>query len=165
MKKILPLGILAVLVVVGGVLYFRHSKQLSSQTSLSPTPTSPPQTLSADQLPTVSLAFSTDSHYVTVNITNLHADQLEYNLVYDAVVKNNHINTGVNAMAKLNGMAVYSKQQLLGSESSGHFTYHTNITNAELDLTLRDSSGRSIYTATYPFEVKPGASSLLTASQ
>jgi hypothetical protein len=140
---------------------------LSTKSSVVPTPTPLPDAvqLTPDQYPKPSLQFSADAHYVTVNIANLHAASLEYDLVYEASVKNNRIQTGVNASAKIDGQATYSKQQLLGSESSGHFTYHTGIDNASLNLTLRDGAGRSIFQATYPFVVSAAKSFDLQASQ
>jgi hypothetical protein len=139
----------------------------SGKTTVAPTPTPMQEAvqLPADQQPQVSLQFTADGHYVTVNIANLHAASLEYDLIYDATVKTNHIQTGVNASAKIDGQSTYSKQQLLGSESSGHFTYHTNIANATMNLTLRDSGGRSIFQSTYPFTVTAGKSFDLAASQ
>lgn len=130
-----------------------------------PTPASVPQ-LEEDQYPQVSLDFSADGHYVTVNISNLHAAALEYNLIYDATVKDNAVNTGVTGSAKIDGQDEYSYKQLLGSESSGKFTYHQNIDNAVMELTLRDANRYSIYSATYPFEVEPGETvELTTASE
>ncbi len=157
--------ILVVLIGIGIAAVVKFAK--SSLNTPVPTPTPLPEAvqLTPDQAPKVSLTFTADAHYVTVNITNLHAAALEYDLIYNAVVKNNQINTGVNASAKIAGQSTYSQQQLLGSESSGHFTYHTNITGATMDLTLRDSAGRSIFQATYPFTVTAGATTPLTASQ
>lgn len=130
-----------------------------------PTPTEEPVVeLAPEDQPKISLKFSSDSHYVTVNITNLHATALEYNLIYEATVKKDRIQTGVNAATSLDSQTTYSKEQLLGSESSGHFTYHANIQNAVMELTLRDSIGRSIFTATYPFTVTPGKSLELSPS-
>jgi len=130
-----------------------------SRSTLGPTPTpteEPVIQLEPEKHPRVSLKFRADGHYVTVNISNIYAQAVEYNLIYDAKVKNNKLQTGVNASAKLDGQSTYSKEQLLGSESSGKFTYHANITNAVMELTLRDAAGRSIFTTTYPFEVSPG---------
>jgi hypothetical protein len=53
----------------------------------------------------------------------------------------------------------------LGSESSGKFTYHENITNAVMELTLRDENKYSIFTATFPFTVSPGKTIELSQSQ
>lgn len=154
----LSLGAAVVLVVAGVVIY--SAQKSGGKLGVHPTP-SPGvvQQLPPDQQPQVSLDFSSDSHYVTVNMTNLNADQLEYNLIYDATVKNNsQIQTGVNASANVLGKSSYTQKQLLGSESSGKFTYHEKIKNANMELTLRDASGRSIFTATYPFVVKAGGS-------
>ncbi|MEK9200656.1 MAG: hypothetical protein AAB909_01645 [Patescibacteria group bacterium] len=160
-------GVIAVLVIIvilfGGVF---TAKKILTTHNPQPTPTlAPLQELTEDQYPTVSLKFSSDGHYVTVDIINIHSDQLEYNLIYDAVVKGNKIQTGVNASAKQEGSTTYSKQQLLGSESSGKFTYHTNIKNAVMELTLRDAGNRSVYSATYPFEVIPGSTADLKPSE
>ena len=151
--------------VIAGVFLLKSSFS-NRNSSVVPTPT--PEAvvqLTADQAPRVSLAFSADAHYVTVKITDIQADQLEYNLIYEATVKSNKIQTGVNASAKLEGKSEYTQKQLLGSESSGHFTYHANIQNAVMELTLRDSLNRSVFTAPYPFTVKAGTSIDLAASQ
>lgn len=132
-----------------------------------PSPTSAPAVavqLTDDKQPKVSLQFDTKGNYVTVAISNLHADQLEYNLIYEATVKGNQIQTGVNASTSVKGKSTYTQKQLLGSESSGKFTYHTNIKNAVMELTLRDESRSSVFSATYPFEVTPGKSSELKAN-
>lgn len=168
MKKpyLLLIPVVAVILIGGGVVFtaksvFKHTAPLPT-----PTPTDEPiMQLAPDQAPQVALDFSADGHYVTVNITSIHAAALEYNLIYDALVKGTKINTGVNAAEKLNGQTVYSKQQLLGSESSGHFTYHTNIANATMELTLRDAAGHSVYDVTYPFTVTPGKSQTLQPQQ
>ena len=162
MPKYLAIGLVILVLSLGAFFVFRKPKTTGPQ----PTPTpSVAEQLPANQQPKVSLAFSSDSHYVTVNITDLHADQLEYNLIYDATVKGNQIQTGVNAAAKLDGSSQYSRKQLLGSESSGKFTYHSHIQNAIMELTLRDSQNRSIFSSTYPFTVSPGKSIDLKASE
>lgn len=161
MKYVL-IAVAIVILGLGALFVFR--KPAKNQPSVTPTPGIAEQ-LSPDQYPKVSLEFSSDAHYVTVNITNIHADQVEYDLQYDAVVKGNEIHPGVSASAKLDGKTEYSYKQLLGSESSGKFTYHTKIKNAEMHLTLRDSQNRSVYNATLPFTVSPGQSIDLNASQ
>ncbi|MEK7163952.1 MAG: hypothetical protein AAB768_02290 [Patescibacteria group bacterium] len=120
--------------------------------------------LSDEKQPKVSMQFDAKGNYVTVTISNLHADQLEYNLIYDATVKGNQIQTGVNASTSVKGKSTYTQKQLLGSESSGKFTYHTNIKNAVMELTLRDESRSSVFSATYPFTVSSGKSSELKAN-
>ena len=66
---------------------------------------------------------------------------------------------------QLKGATTYSKKQLLGSESSGKFTYHANIKNAVMELTLRDANNSSVHSATYPFSVVAGSSVGLFANQ
>lgn len=165
MNKWLPIigAVLALGISAGVILYFKGKPN-----SPLPTPTPVPETaiqLTVDKQPQVGLKFTSDGHYVTVSLSNLNADQLEYNLIYDATVKSSKLQTGVNSTANISGKSTFSQKQLLGSESSGKFTYHENITNAVMELTLRDSAGRSIFTATYPFTVKPGSSSTLTSSE
>lgn len=158
----------AILLVVAIIASGFAVKTLSQNKTpaITPAPAEEPLIkLNPDQYPQVSLTFSPDAHYATVNISNLHAAGLEYNLIYSAVVKKNKIQAGVNASAKLEGKDAYSKQQLLGSESSGKFTYHENITDAVMELTLRDASGRSIYTATYLFTVSAGKTQDLQPQQ
>ncbi|MBI2008539.1 hypothetical protein HYS82_02685 [Candidatus Amesbacteria bacterium] len=148
-------GIVIVILLSIGFFLFRRTPFVAPQGEVEPTPGFAQQ-LSPNQYPKVTLDFSSDAHYVTVNVTNIHSDQLEYNLIYDALVKNTKIQTGVNALARLDGKTEYSYRQLLGSESSGKFTYHTKISNAVMELTLRDSQNRSVYNSTFPFTVSPG---------
>lgn len=165
MKSWLPIiGAVIVLAISAGIILSFRGKS----GSLAPMPTPSPATvtpLTVEQYPQVSLTFAADAHYVTVNLSNLHADQLEYNLIYDAMVKKSKLQTGVNSTADIKGKSTFSQRQLLGSESSGKFTYHEKIENAVMELTLRDAQGRSVFTATYPFTVKAGTTSDLTASE
>ena len=162
MKDLWPI-LVAVIVLLASAGVIWVAKKNGGQLPLpSPTPEAIAAVqLSSDKYPKVSMDFSTDGHYATVNITNVNADQLEYNLIYEATVKGNVIQTGVNASQSLKGKNTYSQKQLLGSESSGKFSYHTNIKNAVMELTLREAKGGSVYSASYPFEVTPGKSSEL----
>lgn len=161
MSKKWIVGIVVIVLLSIGFFLLRRTPNVAPQSEVGPTPGFAEQ-LSPDKYPQVSLNFSSDAHYVTVNISNIHSDQLEYNLIYEAVIKKDRIQTGVNASAKLNGKTEYSYKQLLGSESSGKFTYHTKIENAVMELTLRDLQNRSVYNATLPFTVSPGQSVELT---
>jgi hypothetical protein len=162
MAKWLVLALIVILFLGGGG-YFAAKKFLFSSAPV-PTPTlEPASQLPSEKHPQVNLEFSKDGHYVTVKITNIFADRLEYNLIYDAKVKGNVIQTGVAASAQTAGQSEYSREQLLGSESSGKYTYHENIQNAVLELTLRDAASRSIFTATYPFIFSPSQSVPLSA--
>lgn len=165
MNKWLPIiGAIGALGLSAGVLLYFQGKPNSSL----PTPTPAPEAavqLTPDKRPQVELNFSSDGHFVTVSLSHLNADQLEYNLIYDAMVKGSKLQTGVNSTANITGKSAFSQKQLLGSESSGKFTYHEKIANAVMELTLRDASGRSIFTATYPFEVVSGEFVSLAASE
>lgn len=164
MSKKWIIGIVVIVLLSIGFFLLRRTPNVAPQSEVGPTPGFAEQ-LSPDKYPKVSLDFSSDAHYVTVNITNINADQIEYNLIYDATVKGNKIQTGVNASSKLDGKTEYSYKQLLGSESSGKFTYHSKIENAVMELALRDSGGRSVYNTTLPFTVSPGKSVDLAISQ
>ncbi|MBI5358298.1 hypothetical protein HZB69_01560 [Candidatus Amesbacteria bacterium] len=165
MKDLWPILVaVIVLLTSAGVIWV--AKKNGGQLPLpspSPEPVAAVQ-LSSDKYPIVSLDFSTDGNYVTVNVENINAEQIEYNLIYEATVKGNVIQTGVNASQNLKGKKTYTQKQLLGSESSGKFTYHTKIKNAVMELTLREAKGGSVYSASYPFEVTPGKSSELKAN-
>ena len=161
MQKKLIIGVTLLVVGIGIFLVFRNRAPKTENQTPTPTP-GIAQQLTPDQYPKVSLDFSSEAHYATVNITNIHADQVEYELQYDATIKGNTIQSGVSASAKLDGKTDYSYKQLLGSESSGKFTYHTKIVNAEIRLTLRDNENRSVYNTTLPFTVSPGKSVDLT---
>ncbi len=162
--KFLLIGAAAVVLVLLSIFSFKSSTANKPKLAPAPTPSSV-ASLNSDELPEVSLSFTPDGHYTTVSITNIFADQLEYNIIYDALVKGNRIQAGVNASKVLDGKTNYSQKQLLGSESSGKFTFHQDISNAVLELTLRDSSGRSVYTASYPFKLSAGETQLLTPQE
>ncbi len=163
MKDWLPIiGAVLVLAISAGVIISFRGDKSALLPSATPSPAAV-EPLTADKYPQVKLVFSSDAHYVMVNLANLHADQLEYNLIYDAMVKKSKLQTGVNSTADIRGKSTFSQRQLLGSESSGKFTYHESITNAVMELTLRDAQGRSIYTATYPFTVQAGKTVDLTS--
>lgn len=160
----LPLALLVLLVIAGVVAGSRlRPRMVTPATAPTPSPTVVLQ-LPLESQPQVTLKFSPDGHFVAVSLTNLAADRLEYNLIYDATVKSKRIQTGVSSAADITSQSTFSQKQLLGSESSGKFTYHEQIANAIMELTLRDTSGRSVFTATYPFTVSPGKSVLLTHS-
>lgn len=162
MKDFWPIiGAGLVLAIASSIIFVakKNGGQLPKP-SPSPTPQVVEQLKDEDQ-PKVSMQFSGDGHYVTVSVSNLHGEQLEYNLIYDVTVKNNKIQTGVNATASIKGKTTYTQKQLLGSESSGKFTYHSDIKNAVMELTLRDANNSSIFSATYPFIILLGKSSEL----
>lgn len=163
MKGWWPAVLAIVALVAAGVVVYTYKNKSTNNTVAVTTPTpATAEQLTADKQPKVNLTFTSDSHYATVNFTNLYANTIEYNLIYDATVGKNNLNTGVNSTATVTGMTTFSQKQLLGSESSGHFSYHANIHNATMELTLRDAQGRSIFTATYPFTVTPGSTVSLT---
>lgn len=163
MNKAIPIVLILLLAAVGVFLIRRQPTSTPGPTPI-PTPEVVEQ-LPPGQQPKVSLKFTADGHYVTVDISNIQAAQIEYNLIYDATVKKTQINTGVTGGAKLNGKTEYSYKQLLGSESSGKFTYHENIKNAVMELTLRNDSNYSVFSATYPFTLTPGKSVELKAQE
>ncbi len=165
MKDLWPIIAAVVILLASASVIYVAKKNGGELPKPSPTPAPAVAVqLTDDKQPKVSLQFDTKGNYVTVTISNLHADQLEYNLIYEATVKGNQIQTGVNASTSVKGKSTYTQKQLLGSESSGKFTYHTNIKNAVMELTLRDESRSSVFSATYPFEVTPGKSSELKAN-
>jgi phosphopantothenate synthetase len=158
------LGAIAVLLASGAFIYVQREK-LPTNASPEAGITESAAQLPVEKQPKVELSFSADARFATVNLTNLNAAQMEYNLIYEATAKKQRIQTGVNDSQDVSGKSTYTKKQLLGSESSGKFTYHENIQNATMELVLRDAQGRSIFNATYPFEVTPGKSATLTASE
>jgi hypothetical protein len=166
MKPIYFLAVIPLILLIGGGFFVKKTFFPSPSIAVAtPTPEPVVEQLPLESQPQASLQFSADGHYVTIKLANVQAAQLEYNLIYDATVKKNQIQTGVSGSARLNGQTTYSQKQLLGSESSGHFTFHDNISNATLELVLRNESGYSVFSATYPFTVSPGKSVSLTASE
>jgi hypothetical protein len=165
-KSILPAVALVALVLVGFLVFRSISAGNNKQAGPKPTPTPEVvEQLPVDKQPKVAMSFTPDGHYVTVKISNINASELEYNLIYDATVKKNQIQTGVTGSAKLDGITEYQNKQLLGSESSGKFTYHENIKNSVMELTLRNSSGYSVFSGNYPFVVTAGKTIDVVASE
>jgi len=161
-----PIAGAVVVLGIASVIIYSAKKNGGQLPVPSPKPTPEiVEQLTPDKQPKVNMAFSSDAHYVTVSIANISAASLEYNLIYDATVKGSSLQTGVNASTHLKGATTYSKKQLLGSESSGKFTYHANIKNAVMELTLRDANNSSVFSATYPFSVIAGSSVDLFANQ
>lgn len=151
------LGAVAVLLISGFYIYRMRNATPSGP---GPTPTlEAVAQLPESEQPKPSLTFTRDAHEVTVNFSNLHAAKLEYNLIYEATVgtRKDRIETGVYGEDDIEGKSTYSSKQLLGSESSGKRSFHENISNARLEVTLRDSEGRSVFFKTYPFDVTPGS--------
>ncbi|OGD09702.1 MAG: hypothetical protein A2184_01160 [Candidatus Moranbacteria bacterium RIFOXYA1_FULL_44_7] len=166
MKPKVILVIIPIIVIALGVFLVKKFTS-APQTAVTPTPAPQVQVeqLSESDQPTAQLEFTKDGHYVTIELSNLKAAQLEYNLIYDATVKKNRIQTGVSGSARLDGKTTYSQKQLLGSESSGKFTYHESIDNAVLELVLRNDDGYSIFSTSYSFEVSPGETIDLKAAE
>ena len=157
MDKWFPIGgAIAALLVSFVVIYKFKNKEavIPSTTDTVQEAPLPEATLAPSQIPQVKMRFEPDGHFVVVTFDNLHGFELEYNLIYEATVKGNRIQTGVSSTKNVEGQTTISQRQLLGSESSGKFTYHDKIKNANLELTLRDKAKRSIFTAIYPFEIK-----------
>lgn len=165
MKKKLSVIIFGTILVALGIILTIISKKPSKITTVTvSTPVEEAAQLAPSEQPEITLKFTPDAHFVTVSINNIKAEQLEYNLIYDATVKGSSLQTGVNATASLGDKSTYEKKQLLGSESSGKFTYHSNIKNAVMELTLRDKDNRSVFSQTYPFEVVAGSSVILKSN-
>lgn len=149
------------MLLVAGLVVYVVKNRVPGSTGLPGGPTQAAVAqLPVEKQPKVEMVFTADGHEVTVNMSNLNAARVEYNLIYDADVMvgktKERGQRGVSGEAEVEGKSTYSQKQLLGSESSGKRVYHTNIDNAVLELTLRDAQGRSIFTATYPFNVLPG---------
>ena len=79
MNKWLPIiGAVVALGINAGIILYFKGKPKSSLPTPTPTPEAAVQ-LAADKQPRVELKFASDGHYVTVSLSNLNADQLEYN--------------------------------------------------------------------------------------
>jgi len=166
-------AIFAVVILIGVLGLFFLKKQFSSPGSnIQPTPTEEEvMQLDPKDQPKVSLEFSSDSHYVTVKMINVNASKVEYSIIYDAKIKSkgkvSQVNTGVTGggTANKDSKTYESAKQLLGSESSGHITYHEEIKNGMVDLTLRDEKGRSVFKTNYSFTLTPGKVVELSSSR
>ncbi len=112
MNKWLPIiGAVVALGISAGVILSFKDKPKSSLPTPTPTPEAAIQ-LTTDKQPQVELKFTSDGHYATVSLSNLSADQLEYNLIYDATVKSSKLQTGVNSTANISGKSTFSQKQL-----------------------------------------------------
>ena len=89
----------------------------------------------------VSVKFRGDRHAILVNFSNLTAAKsVSYTLSYQT----NGKNEGVAGTIRPQGTGAMQRELLFGTCSSGVCRYHSNITNAKLEVTSTLNSGQKV---------------------
>lgn len=145
MKRYLPIILFLIgLLFFGGVIAFVKSRNLAQspeEETVAELPASqrPLTTLS----PTKIAANGNYGHWLTLNIKNINvpdAATVDYLLEY--TIEDGRTQ-GVPGQVKLNGQDI-QRDLLLGSESSGKFTYDKGVEKGKLTLKFRNSNGKLI---------------------
>jgi len=145
-KRYLPIILFLIgLLFFGGVIAFVKSRGSTSQTteeeSVAELPMS--QRPFTSLSPTKIAANGNYGHWLTLNIKNINvpgAKTVEYLLEY--TIEDGRTQ-GVPGQVELKGQDI-QRDLLLGSESSGKFTYDKGVEKGKLTLKFRDSKGKLI---------------------
>lgn len=140
MKKYLPVVIfvLGALILAGGFFFLRgnddNPEQEEDEEAVAEIP--------FEQRPVVSLTPTEDGHYLIMRMNNLglKAKTLDYVILYDTA---DGTTRGVPGTAQLNGSEV-ERDILLGSESSGIFSYDEGVEKGTITLRFRDDKGKLV---------------------
>lgn len=153
-KKYLPLIIAAVIIVVGigSVLVFsKKNSQSAGQGGTTQLPTT-------EVVPTVDSSVSVDlkpvdaaKHNVELSVKGIPSgtQSLEYELSYDTASQGSQGIIPDEPIAVKPGQTEFSKQFLLGTESSGAFTYHVVTSPIKVSVTFNGSYGKKSFEKDY----------------
>lgn len=162
-KKNLPYILLALGVVLflGIVFFVKRANNAPNATNQEESETVPEIPL--DQTPTVGLVPKPDGHWLTLNINSIkvaNAKSMDYELLWKA--NNNGIPStqGTSTTVQLNGQSSFTKDLLLGSESSGKFRYDVGVETGTLTLRFRDSNGKLLGKLAADFHLQSGVTEL-----
>ena len=141
MKKGLMIGIGLVLVIgLGFIGWFILGKNNSGEEVL-PTPTPVRYVeVSAEEAPFVSLIPSSDGHWLTLNIAGIRdAETVEYELAYDTAAG---VGQGsISSPSPVGADGKYEKRIMLGTESSGKYTFHEGVSGGSVTVKLAGGLG------------------------
>ncbi len=145
----MTIAILASAVFLSGCAKKASVEAPSGKIIPTPAPTRPVEETIKER-PYVSLAISSDGHWLTLDIKNIKngTTGLEYELTYFADFEGNRIERGVSTGGKpieLSNQSEYSKKLLLGSAScttgTCKYKYDENVNEGKLVLTLSIGGG------------------------
>ena len=116
--------------------------------------------LALTERPYVSLVPRSDGHWLKLTIENFKvegASTLEYELIYQVPEGTTQ---GVPGTVEIAREDKVERDLLLGSESAGKFRYDEGVTDGELNLRFRNSSGKLLAQLSTPWRMLKGESEL-----
>jgi hypothetical protein len=159
MKKFLPiiLLILGVVVLAGAFIFIKGEKQKKEVIPVSQDETV--QEIPIEKRPITSLTPSTDGHWLKLKVEKItvNAASIEYELLYQLPDGRPQ---GVPGTIKLNGVSEIERDLLMGSESSGKFSYDQGVEKGTLTLKFRDDTGKLVGKLSGDFHLQSGVAIL-----
>ena len=149
MKKGLLVGLGLILIIglgLGGWFIFRG---IDSNEEVLPTPTPIRYVeVSVEESPFISLIPSADGHWLTVMVDRIQdAESVEYELSYETA---DGVTQGaIGGPYSLAGVTNYEKKILLGTQSSGNYSYHEGVENGSLTVKLYGGVGARRFIADF----------------
>lgn len=143
MNKNLRIGLVALVVagILGAGAFFVLGKGREKNNGPLPTPT-PEKYLEVgvEDAPFVSITPSKDGHWLKVNLERIReAETIEFELAYET---SEGVNQGaIGGPYPVPADGTYTKEILLGTESSGHYTYHQGVKGGTLTVRLGGGIG------------------------
>lgn len=151
MNKKIVVGLAGLLVVAGlGIgAYFVFGKGKGNEEGPLPTPT-PEKYLEVgvEESPFISVTPTADGHWLNIGIERIQdAETIEYELAYETA---DGVNQGaIGGPYPVPSSGVYTKKILLGTESSGHYTYHEGVKDGSLTVRLGGGKGPRKFVADF----------------
>lgn len=138
MKKIIPLILLILGIVVFAAIFFILRGDKSSDTDEEVVPE-----VALELRPIASLTPTEDGHWLDLNISKIviEAETVDYELLYRLPDGRTQ---GVPGTVQLKGEGSIERMLLLGSESSGKFRYDEGVEQGTLTLRFRNKKGKLV---------------------
>jgi hypothetical protein len=158
MKKFLPiiLLILGVVVLLGAYIFIKREKQ---KAVVQVPQEGTIQEISVEKRPIVSLTPSTDGHWLKLKVEKIviNAVSMDYELLYQVPDGRQQ---GVPGTIQLNGVSEIERDLLMGSESSGKFSYDQGVEKGTITIKFRDNQGVLVGKLSSDFHLQSGVSIL-----
>jgi len=146
MKLLKKLSLYALIIVLSSFTLSACNKK-NKNTEATPTPTPRAFTLSAKEMPYVSIIPTNDGHYLNLSLKNIpdFIASIEYDLTYTAIDEGLEIEKGVGGNIDEIQNGSFERKVLLGTESCTNgckYKYDTGVNGGTLYLTLITSSNQ-----------------------